>query len=82
MSDVEGVPIGDIDPEDAYDSGDPLRLRVAVLRRIVEHLRDNPDDGRKLTRKLEALRLLDNLDNEVGDLVPSLEDIRSQLEAV
>ena len=73
---------GDFDPEDAYDAGDPLRLRVAVLRRIVEHLRDERDERRRERRRLDALRLLDNLDDEVGDLVPALVELRGDLEAV
>jgi hypothetical protein len=70
---------GDFDPEDAYDAGDPLRLRVAVLRRIVEHLRDEPDPARRERRRLDALRLLDNLDDETAGLVPALDDIRRDL---
>ena len=73
---------GDLDPEDSYDAGDPLRLRVAILRRIVAALRDGPDDGRRDHRRRDALRLLDNLERDTDDLVPALEQIRAELESV
>lgn len=73
---------GDYDPEDAYDVGDPLRLRVLVLRRVVEQLPGEPDDGRRERRRLDALRLLDVLDDETGDLVPALGEIRHDLEGL
>ena len=58
--------IGDLDPEDAYDAGDPPDLRIAVLRRVAEDLRDNPaDDGRRNFRRLDALRLVEVLDQLV-----------------
>jgi hypothetical protein len=70
---------GDYDPEDAYDVGDPLRLRVSVLRHVAEQLPGEPDERRRERRRLDALRLLDVLDDETGDLVPALAEIRHDL---
>jgi hypothetical protein len=76
------IVFGDLDPEDAYDAGDPPEIRVAVLERIAVALRDNPDDGRRALRRLGALRLLDNLDLEHPDLDATLDPIRHILEAL
>lgn len=51
--------IGDKDPEDAYDRGDPPTVRVAVLERVVADLRARRDaDTRHDARRLDALRVV------------------------
>jgi hypothetical protein len=56
--------IGDKDPEDAYDAGDPPGVRLAVLERVVADLRAR-DDGRREARRVDALRLLANLERDL-----------------
>jgi hypothetical protein len=73
---------GDFDPEDAYDAGDPPAMRVAVLRRIANNLRAGPDDGRRDSRVLDALRILDILDAEHPELEHDLDQIRLILEGI
>jgi hypothetical protein len=61
MADGPGV-IGDVDPEDAYDAGDPVGVRLAVLERIVVALYESTD--RRESRRVDALRLVRNLGEE------------------
>lgn len=72
--------IGDADPEDAYDAGDPPHVRLAVLRRVVAELRHR-DDGRRDLRRTDALRLVANLERD-GFGGPDLAAIRADLEAL
>ncbi len=73
----------DFDPEDAYDSGDPVELRIAVLRRVAAALAAAPTDKRLRFRLLDALRLLDNLDTEApGEFADELDELRADLEAL
>ena len=63
-----GLPVSDRgftdkDPEDVYDATDPLDDRLHVLQHVVDHLRDNRDE-RFDARRLDALRLVRNLDAE------------------
>jgi hypothetical protein len=39
---------GDADPEDAWDDIDPFRVRLAVLERILDSIREHRDDRFKL----------------------------------
>jgi hypothetical protein len=54
--------IGDKDPEDVWDDGDPVEARLAILERVVGELaaRADPVD-RHEARRLDALRLVDKL---------------------
>ena len=54
----------DKDPEDAYDAGDPLDVRIAVLQRIVDSLRHHRDE-RTDARRDDALRVVLVLLNEL-----------------
>ena len=72
--------IGDKDPEDAYDAGDPPAVRLEVLERIVASLQAI-DDRRELRRD-DALRLVDNNRRAPGVDRRRLERIRRDLEAL
>jgi hypothetical protein len=71
---------GDKDPEDAYDAGDPLDLRLAVIERTVTALRDAPADSRRRTRRDDLIRVLLALDHELFDVQNRLMQLRFQLE--
>ena len=74
--------IGDHDPEDAYDAGDPGPVLLDVLDRVVDVLTVEPDDGRHRHRRVDALRLVANLDRR-RDVDPDrLAGIRAALEAL
>lgn len=50
---------GDVDPEDAYDAGDLIEERLAVLHRVVDDLEaEAGGDVRRGYRIADALRLL------------------------
>lgn len=74
--------IGDKDPEDAYDAGDPVPVQVDVLIRVVDHLQDVETDGARLElRRVDALRLVANLERRrVTD--PRLAGVRRALEGL
>ena len=55
---------GDKDPEDAWDDGDPLPVRLRLLARIIEHIDANVDT-RQFRRRLGAARLMRKLADEV-----------------
>lgn len=57
------IDYGDADPEDAYDAGDPIPVRLDVLERIVASLRANRDD-RFDARRRDAVRLIVRLGEE------------------
>jgi hypothetical protein len=49
---------GDDDPEDAWDEGDSLTVKVALLHRIVDHIEDEGTAvARFHPRRANALRL-------------------------
>jgi hypothetical protein len=80
------APIGDKDPEDVWDDGDPAAERLRVLGTIVDALEDNRDE-RFDGRRLNALRLMGKLDAELmrlddDSLDDRLEEIRARLEAL
>jgi hypothetical protein len=68
----------DFDPEDAYDATDPPGVRLDVLERIADALED--DDDRREPRRLDALRLVANLDGVAGVNRRRLRRIRRRLE--
>jgi hypothetical protein len=72
--------IGDKDPEDAYDAGDPPTVRLEVLERVVASLQV-ADDRRELRRQ-DALRVVDNNRRAPGVDRRRLERIRRELEAL
>lgn len=49
---------GDKDPEDAWDDGDPIEVRRALLVRIVGSIVGEPDPARRGRRAIDALRLV------------------------
>lgn len=59
--------IGDADPEDAYDAGDPIPTRLALLARIVLVLEQDPVADRRVRRRRDAVRLLRAIADELGD---------------
>ena len=74
--------IGDYDPEDGYDAGDPIRERIATLIEIVEAIRDDPDDVRRARRRDDALRVVDAFRDELTVTGTHLRQLRDELEAI
>lgn len=58
--------IGDVDPEDAYDAGDPFPVRLEVIARIVAALPLEADLGRRMRRRAEVVRLLRRVTEDVA----------------
>jgi hypothetical protein len=58
--------IGDKDPEDAWDDGDPVHVRLALLVRIVAGIAADGDVSRAERRRLDALRLIRKVALELG----------------
>lgn len=77
MSDIA---FGDIDPEDAWDDGDDVETKVAVLERVLEDLRARraEDEDRFEFRRQDALRLLAKL----FVIQDRIEGVRAGLEAL
>ena len=69
----------DFVPEDGYDSGDPIRERIATLIEIVEAIRDDPDDTRRALRRVDALRVVDAFRDELTVTGTHLRQLRDQL---
>lgn len=69
----------DKDPEDSYDAGDPLDVRLAVLERIVDALRDQRDE-RFHARRADALRVILNLLDESRRHRRRIDRLRNELE--
>ena len=63
--------IGDAAPEDVYDAGDPLDVRLAVLERVAEELAELDAPG----RRADALRVLFNLEDDVSGRLLRLRDL-------
>jgi len=63
--------IGDADPEDEYDAGDPIDVRIAVLERVAEELAELDAPG----RRADALRVLFNLEDDVSGRLLRLRDL-------
>jgi hypothetical protein len=60
---------GDFDPEDEWDDSDPLEVKLRILAKIVESIRDTEQSlERKQARKENALRLLAKLSDKLGEL--------------
>ena len=72
---------GDKDPEDAYDAGDPVPVRLEILERIVTALESDPMDRRVDVRRRDALRLVANLEADAAKDRLRLAFIRDALEA-
>ena len=73
--------IGDRDPEDAYDAGDPPDVRLTVLERVASDL-EQTDDARREARIVDALRLARNLADVDGVDRRALRAVRRRLEAL
>ena len=58
--------IGDKDPEDAWDDGDPINVRLALLVRILAAVAADGDISRAERRRLDALRLIRKVAVELG----------------
>jgi hypothetical protein len=69
---------GDKDPEDAWDDGDPTRVKLAILERVVDELRANRDD-RRVARRDDALRLVRKLATEMQTDTTRMERIADAL---
>jgi hypothetical protein len=72
--------LGDIDPEDAWDDGDPIDDKIVILDRVLAQLRQRSDD-RHEARRANALRLLGKLQQVRSD-DPRLAELRERLEAL
>jgi hypothetical protein len=57
---------GDADPEDTWDDGDPVSVRLALLVRIVTAIDVEPDIDRAVRRRIEVVRLLRKLADEMA----------------
>jgi len=79
MTDVNAAAeFGDADPEDAWDDSDSVELKVRVLERVIESLRNSKDDARFEFRRNDALRLVNKLLSQqarIADLRDELEDL-------
>lgn len=75
------VAFGDADPEDEWDDGDPFRVRLEILERVLAALRDRRDE-RFEGRLGEALRLLAKLVDEHSVDQTRLERLRDALEGL
>ena len=71
--------IGDKDVEDAYDAGDPLDVRIAVLQRVVDSLRDDRSE-RFHARRADALRVIGNVLDESRRHRRRIDRLRNDLE--
>ena len=74
--------IGDTMPEDAYDTGDPIQLRLALLQVIVEAVRDDPDPARRAGRRDDAIRVIAAFRQELTDTHTLLRLLRNDLEEI
>lgn len=72
--------IGDKDPEDAYDAGDPPAARLAVIERVLEDLRTAELGDRRELRRIEALRVLRNLAADIDELRARVDVLRDAFE--
>lgn len=59
--------IGDVDPEDAYDAGDPHPVRLAVIARAAASIDADPDRDRAGRRRVELARLLRRIADELAE---------------
>lgn len=66
MGQVPATVILDKDPEDAWDDGDPVDVRLALLVRIVAAIAVDGDISRAERRRLDALRLIRKVAVELG----------------
>jgi hypothetical protein len=71
--------IGDKDPEDAYDASDPIGVRLARLAKIIEAIRVSSDERRE-ARRVDALRLIANLEIELHSALTTVAARRRELE--
>lgn len=71
---------GDKDPEDAYDAGDPIPVRLGILERVVIALYTQPDDGRHGHRRDDALRVLAEIAVEDAADRQRIDAVRHDLE--
>lgn len=71
--------IGDKDPEDAYDAGDPIDVRLTVLERILDSLRDDRDE-RHHARRADALRVISIVLEESRHHRRRIDRLRNELE--
>lgn len=59
--------IGDHDPEDAYDAGDPIDVRLEVIARAIRSLDLEVDPDRAAFRRADLAGLLRRIANEIDD---------------
>ena len=72
--------IADHDAEDAYDATDPPAMQLDVLERIADELDDDPGEPRREFRRVDALRLVGNLERRPGVDLIRLAVVRHVLE--
>jgi len=85
MSDIqedEATEFGDVDPEDEWDDTDPFRLRLEILERIIENIRERRDDRFKvrLGMALDLLRAMIREHHEDRERLDRIEDALEELE--
>ena len=69
----------DKDPEDSWDDGDPVAVKLAILEQVIAHVRSNWDT-RFEARRADALRLVDKLKQQQQQEGSRLETIKVKLE--
>ena len=82
MTDLDHI--RDMDPEDAYDAGDPVLERILILHRALESIREEraTDDARAERRRRGLLELVERFDDELAEYIVELHTIRDRLAAV
>jgi hypothetical protein len=73
---------GDKDPEDAYDAGDELGERLAVIRRAIVHLRARRLEERFDGRRADLRRLVAAIGVELDEELAGLVGLALELEAL
>jgi len=59
---------GDFDPEDAWDDSDPPEVKLRLLAKIIENIRNaEGSPERRQVRTDNVRRLLAKLNNNLGD---------------
>jgi hypothetical protein len=70
----------DLLPEDSYDAGDPLGVRLDTVERVVLSVLADTDAASRATRRPVALRLLDKIGEELLTLMDRVTAARARME--
>ena len=78
---MDEVQVRDLLPEDAYDAGDPLELRLELLERWIISLLEEPDDATRRARARGASNVLDRISDQIAALDDRIDAARSKIRA-